>query len=115
VYTAIPPAPATLHHPNIAISTRKPNLMRVSLFFVFQVLPSFGNSKTSRVDRSENNNANNTNANNIHLPIHDSFNTNSHTDAYSKFIIIIIALIIIIMLEYESARLSASTMFNFTG
>ncbi|XP_014216471.1 dual specificity tyrosine-phosphorylation-regulated kinase 4-like isoform X2 [Copidosoma floridanum] len=46
-----------------------------------EVLPSLGNSKTSRVDRLDNNNANNTNANNIHLPLHhDPFNSNSHTD-----------------------------------
>ncbi|KAJ8669992.1 hypothetical protein QAD02_001251, partial [Eretmocerus hayati] len=49
-----------------------------------EVLPSLSNSKTSsRVDRSDNNNANNANANNVHLPIHDPYNTNSsHTDGY---------------------------------
>ncbi|XP_043278081.1 probable serine/threonine-protein kinase dyrk2 [Venturia canescens] len=48
-------------------------------------LPSLGGSKASRVDSTDNNNANHSTSNNIHnLPIHDPLNTNSHVDAYGR-------------------------------
>ncbi|XP_051176712.1 dual specificity tyrosine-phosphorylation-regulated kinase 2-like isoform X2 [Leptopilina boulardi] len=43
----------------------------------------FWNIKTTRLDRTDNNNANNSNANTIHnLPLHDSLNSSSNVDGY---------------------------------
>lgn len=55
-------------------------------FFFFQKLLSFFHPKTTRVDKSDNNNTTNSTTNNIHnnLPIHEPINATSH-DVYRTY------------------------------